>query len=196
MADKTEEIILTDKQERFVEEFIIDLSIKGAAERSELSYEYCRRLVTKSHILEAIEKAKRARSKRTQVDADWLLNHCAAMLEADAGDIMDEMGALKPIHDWPKIWRQMLNASDVKELYEYNAAGVKEKIGNLIKARFVAREKIIELTGKHVNIGAFRTNVEFTGNIGISFAEGLRNVGEQLKSQPKLLELIEVGLKD
>lgn len=38
--------------------------------------------------------------------------------------------------------------------------------------------------------------VEFSGDVGLSFSEGLKSVGEQLKSQPKLLELVEGGLKD
>ena len=155
MADQP----LTDKQERFVDEFIIDLSIKKAAKRSELSYDYCRQLVTKPHVLEAIEKAKAERSKRTKVDADWLLTHCSQMLTADIGDIVDELGHFKPIHDWPLIWRQMLNGTDIKELYEWetkeDGKKIKEKVGEIIKAKFVSREKVRELTGKHINVAAF-----------------------------------------
>lgn len=38
--------------------------------------------------------------------------------------------------------------------------------------------------------------VEFSGDVGLSFSQGLKAVGEQLKSQPKMLELVEGGLKD
>ena len=60
------------------------------------------------------------------------------------------------------------------------------QVGNTVGAIFALK-----------NMGwADNRGVEFSGDIGMSFSEGLRNVGEQLKSQPKLLELIEGGLKD
>ena len=43
---------LTDKQQKFVDSY--DGDIKKAAQKAGLSYGYCRRLVTKSHISEAI----------------------------------------------------------------------------------------------------------------------------------------------
>ncbi|MBN1125269.1 MAG: hypothetical protein JXA82_09690 [Sedimentisphaerales bacterium] len=44
---------MTVRQQRFVDCF--DGDIKAAAQKADLSYDYCRRLVTKSHILEAIQ---------------------------------------------------------------------------------------------------------------------------------------------
>ena len=51
--------MLTTKQKKFVEAY--DGSIKKAAEQSGLSYDYCRRLVTKPHILEALRERESTR---------------------------------------------------------------------------------------------------------------------------------------
>jgi len=50
---KVEEKKLTNKQHIFVDSYVGD--IKEAATKAKLSYDYARRLVTKSHILEAIK---------------------------------------------------------------------------------------------------------------------------------------------
>ena len=48
----TKSVKLTNKQQRFVDSY--DGDIKKTAKKAGLSYGYCRRLVTKSNILEAI----------------------------------------------------------------------------------------------------------------------------------------------
>ena len=79
------------------------------------------------------------------------------MLKADIGDILNELGGFKPVHDWPLIWRQMLSATEVKELFAYTADGgdVQQNVGQTIKAKFIARERILEIVGKHINVAAF-----------------------------------------
>ena len=169
MADK-----LTDKQQAFVNEYLVDLNATQAAIRAGYSEKTAKDIgcqnLAKLDIQQAIAKALKERSERTKVDSDWLLTHCSEMLKADIGDILDEVGQFKPIHDWPKIWRQMLSGVDIKELFAYTGGGdnCKEKIGELIKAKFVSREKILELTGKHVNVGAFTEKVEHSGEVNVN----------------------------
>ena len=152
---------LSAQHQAFVDEYIIDFNATKAAIRAGYTEKTARqqgsRLLSHADIQEAIRLAIEGRSKRTKVDADWLLTHCSQMLTADIGDILDELGHFKPIHDWPKIWRQMLNGTDIKEIFAYTGGeeGAKDKVGEIIKAKFVSREKIMELTGKHINVAAF-----------------------------------------
>ena len=76
------------------------------------------------------------------------------MLEADIGDILDEVGAFKSIHDWPKIWRQMVSGIDIRELFDWQDKQ-KVKVGEVAKLKLITREKLIELTGKHIGVRAF-----------------------------------------
>lgn len=68
---------LTEKQKRFVQEYLIDLNATQAAIRAgyseatakEIGYEN----LTKPHIAKAIQKAIDERSNRTDITADWVL---------------------------------------------------------------------------------------------------------------------------
>lgn len=72
---------LTAKQERFCEEYIVDLNATQAAIRagysdncaSEIGYEN----LSKPQIAERIAEMKAERSQRTKVDADWVLTQAS-----------------------------------------------------------------------------------------------------------------------
>ena len=92
------------------------------------------------------------------VDAKKLHIRWSEMFEADIGDIVNVDGAFKPIHEWPKVWRQMMSAMDVKEIFEPSKDGKDkawDKIGQLVKMRFIEQSKLGELLGKHKAVDAF-----------------------------------------
>lgn len=68
---------LTPKQERFVEEYLVDLNASEAARRAGYSDKTCgdigRQLLGKTHIKAALEKAKQERSTRTHVTQDYVI---------------------------------------------------------------------------------------------------------------------------
>lgn len=79
---------LTDKQKRFCEEYLIDLNATQAAIRAGYkNADIGRRLVTKSHVSEYIEKLKAERSQRTEITADRVLAELAAIAFSDRTDI-------------------------------------------------------------------------------------------------------------
>lgn len=123
----------------------------------------------KKHLWDAIAEAKDAISENTKIDAEFIRTRLAEMINADPCDIIDEdTGAYKRIHDWPIEWRRMLSAADVKELYEANAQGKQEKIGEIVKFKFIDKLKAYELLGKHVGVNAFSDKLKIEGAIGIS----------------------------
>lgn len=147
---------LTAKQERFVEEYLIDLNATQAAIRAGYSEKTAAAVghenLRKPKIAEAITAAQSERSERTKIDADWVLTRLAAEAEADVSDLYNENGGLKAVHDWPEIWRKGLVAGlDVEEL---TVEG--EVIGRVKKLKLSDRIKRIELIGKHVDVQAFR----------------------------------------
>ncbi len=76
---------LTPKQQRFVEEYLIDLNATQAAVRAgysqrtanEQGYEN----LTKPHIAAAISEAQQRRSERTEITQDWVLERLVAVAE-------------------------------------------------------------------------------------------------------------------
>lgn len=159
---------LNAKQERFVEEYLVDLNATQAAIRAGYSektaYSMGQRLLKHVEVAKLLAEAQAKRSERVQLDADWVLTRLAAEATADLADILDDAGALRPVSDWPLIWRQGLVAGF--EIQENEVDGV--KMGQTVKVKLSDRIKRIELIGKHVNVQAFRDQVHQTGAVTLN----------------------------
>lgn len=155
---------LTEKQKAFVEEYLVDLNATQAAIRAGYSQKTARKIgnenLTKPDIQQAIAEAKKERSERTKVNADWLLKRLADEAEADLADLYNDEGGLKPVHQWPKIWRQGLVAGvEVEQRWAY-IDGEKEPDGVVVKVKLSDRVKRLELIGKHIDVQAFKDQIQ------------------------------------
>ncbi len=160
--------LLDAREQRFVEEYPIDLDPEAAALRAGYAASTARTKAfgwvsrskcTKPHVLAAIAKALAARAERTKINADWVLRRLADEVTADLAEIYTEGGSLKPITEWPLLWRQGLVAGlDVDEDFE---DGV--KVGRVSKVKLSDRIKRLELIGKHVDVQAFTERKEIGG---------------------------------
>jgi phage terminase small subunit len=119
------------------------------------------RLLRNVKVAAYLEKMKAERSKRTNINADWLLNRLAEEAEADVADIYCEnTGALKPVHDWPLIWRQGL-VGGIEVLEEFEGSGADRiKIGETTKVKLSDRIRRLEMLGKHISVKAFEEQVK------------------------------------
>ena len=154
---------LTPKQAAFVAEYLIDLNASAAARRAGYSERTAEwqgpQLLGKTHVADAIAAAQAERAQRTQIDADWVLRRLAAMADADLSDLHNEDGTLKPVSEWPDVWRKGLIAG--VETEEIKLGG--EPIGQVRKVKIADRLKALELIGRHVAVGAWREKVEHSG---------------------------------
>ena len=163
---------LDAREARFVAEYLTDLDPKRAALASGYSkttaaskaYQWVSNSKVKPHVFEAVAAAQSARSQRTEIGSDWVLTRLHEEATADLADILDEAGVVRPVKDWPKIWRQGLVAGI--EVKEDHVEGV--KVGETVKIKLSDRIKRIELIGKHVNVQAFRDQVHNTGTISLT----------------------------
>lgn len=156
---------LAAKHQRFVEEYLKDLNGAQAAIRAGYSAktakEQASRLLTNANVLEALSEAQERRSKKTGIDAEWVLTRLAHESLADVADLYDENGGLKSVHDWPLIWRQGLVAGmDVEEIRENGAV-----VGVVRKVKLSDRIKRIELIGRHIDVQAFKDKIEQIGTM-------------------------------
>lgn len=91
---------LTPKQQRFVEEYLIDLNATQAAIRAGYSAKTAKqqggRLLTNVDVSEAVAAAQTERSEKTGVTVDWVLTEAAAMYEEAKAD-GDRKNALKAL---------------------------------------------------------------------------------------------------
>jgi len=85
---------LNAKQAHFVEEYLLDLNATQAAIRAGYSKktapEIGCQLLTKPHIAQVITEAKKARSERTEIDQDEVVNFWYSVLKGELGDINAE----------------------------------------------------------------------------------------------------------
>ncbi|OWK18306.1 hypothetical protein AJ88_03750 [Mesorhizobium amorphae CCBAU 01583] len=154
---------LTAKQARFVDEYLIDLNATQAAIRAGYAKSGARtegvRLLANAHIGASIAAGLKARSEKTKIDAEWLLTRLAEEALADVADLYDDAGNLKPMKEWPKVWRTGLVAGiDTQHEYE-TVDGKKKSVGVVRKLRLSDRIKRLELIGRHVDVQAFRERV-------------------------------------
>lgn len=150
---------LSNRHQKFVDEYLVDLNATQAAIRAGFSARTARKqayqLINRPDVQAAITEAQASRSERTRIDADWVLRRLADEADADLADLYDESGALKPVKDWPPIWRKGLVAG--VEVEELRSEG--EAIGVVRKVKLSDRIKRVELIGKHVGVQAFRDQV-------------------------------------
>jgi len=154
--------MLTAKQQRFVDEYLIDLNATQAAIRAGYSAATAGQggdqLLKNIEVAKAISERQVKRSTETQIDAAWVLTRLAAEATADIADIYGEDGQLLPVKQWPLIWRQGLVVG--VETEELSVEGV--AMGIVRKIKQSDRVKRLELIGRHVNVQAFKEQLEVT----------------------------------
>lgn len=154
---------LTDKQELFCKEYIIDLNATQAALRAGYSESSAKEIgcenLTKPNIQDRITELKSEREERLKVDADYVLRRLVDIDEMDVIDILNEHGGVKPISEWPKVWRQFISGFDISELFE-GSGDEREQVGLIKKIKWPDKVKNLELLGKHVNVQAWKEKIE------------------------------------
>lgn len=150
---------LTDKQEMFCREYLIDLNATQAAIRAGYSVKTANRiaakLLSKVDIQNRIAELKAKRNEDVGVDADYVLRRLVEIDQMDVLDILTSTGELRPVSQWPKVWRTTLSGLDVVEMSaEGNTAALLKKI------KWPDKVKNLELLGKHIKVQAFKEQVE------------------------------------
>lgn len=158
---------LTEQRKRFVEEYVADLNATQAAIRAGYSPKSAHvqgpKLLAKPGVAQAVKDALEARSKRTRINADWLLMRLADEVEADLADLYDDNGDLKPTNEWPKIWRQgLVSGIDLEVAQQLGDEAPEVRIK---KVRISDRLKRLELIGKHIDVSAFEERVRHSGEM-------------------------------
>ncbi|EPK3464679.1 terminase small subunit [Pseudomonas aeruginosa] len=154
---------LTKKQRLFVDEYLIDLNATQAAIRAgystrratEIGYQ----LLQRSEVAQAIQAAMAERSKRTEVEADYVIRRLREIDEMDVLDILEEDGSFRSIRDWPRAWRQFLSGIEIAELFE--GRGDDRRIaGVLRKVKWPDKLRNLELLSRHVGTESAALDLE------------------------------------
>lgn len=149
---------LTDKQEMFCQEYLIDLNASQAAIRAGYSAKTANRIgsenLSKPDIAKRIIELKSARNERVEINADYVLRRLVEIDEMDVLDILKDDCGLKQVHEWPKVWRTTLSGLDILTTVTNFDETTIENI--LKKIKWPDKVKNLELLGKHISVQAFR----------------------------------------
>jgi phage terminase small subunit len=153
---------LSDREERFVAEYMIDLNAQAALVRAGFNVRYpaqrASKLIADPRIKAAIAHAQAERAERTQTDADWVLRQAREVYERVVQQVEPALH--------PKTRRQ-LKTEDGRPLFTFNAA---------------AALRALEIIGKHVSVQAFEERVSMTADKEL--VEILQARGRQVSREP------------
>ncbi|EAN3479937.1 terminase small subunit [Salmonella enterica] len=129
-------------------------------------------------IQKRIAELMEERNKRLRVSADYVLLRLVEVDQMDVIDILNDDGTLKPIREWPKIWRTTLSGFDLSSTIMNMDETSIETI--LKKIKWPDKVKNLELIGKHVDVNAFKERLEVSGTVKIAdrMAKARRRVKE------------------
>lgn len=147
---------LTDKQQRFVEEYLIDLNATQAAIRAGFSVKNAGKigpeLLGKTRVKLAIDKAMAERSRRTGITQDRVLQELAKIAFVNATDVinMDEATI-----------RGDANREDTAAIASVKVKTIPGEEGDIVEreVKMCDKLKALELIGKHLGMFTDKVNV-------------------------------------
>ncbi|KLU66318.1 terminase small subunit [Desulfosporosinus acididurans] len=151
---------LTPKQQRFVEEYLIDLNATAAAIRAGYSPDTAKEIgcenLSKLNVRAYVDIALAERSKRTGVNAEVVVRELARIALANPARVVAEDGSI--IDGASEDDLAAIQAIKVKTKQTKAGVEVEREI------RFSDKNKALELLGKH--LGMFIERKELTGKDG------------------------------
>lgn len=130
-------------------------------------------------IQKRIAELMEERNKRLRVSADYVLLRLVEIDQMDVLDILNDDGTLKPIREWPKIWRTTLSGFDLSSTIMNMDETSIETI--LKKIKWPDKVKNLELIGKHVDVNAFRERLEI--DVKMTIAEKMAKARKRVQDQ-------------
>lgn len=153
---------MTPKQERFVQEYLIDLNATAAAKRSGYSAKTAHVIgqenLSKPEISAALAAAQQKRGERTEITADRVLKELARIAFFDIRKLYDESGALKNPKDLDDDTAAALTGIDIQETVIPGGEGA--PVITTRKAKVIDRTGALTLAMRHLGMLKDRLEVE------------------------------------
>ena len=147
---------LTDKQKKFVEEYLLDLNATQACIRagysskraSEIGYQ----LLQKTTVSEAISEALAERSRRTGINQDRVIQELARIAFVKITDVVDANGEIKRNASDDDL--ACIESYKVEDSDSINGSSSKREV------KLASKLRALELLGKHLGMFTDKVDVE------------------------------------
>ena len=167
------------RQQRFVEEYLIDPNATKAAIRAGYSKKTARSIgqenLTKPDIAAAIQQAQGERSERTQVTADMVVQELALHAFGRMGDFYSDTGRMLEVHEMPpEVQARLSSIKFTRERTHRTGDGVDETTVEeaMVEVKLWDKLSALTLLGRH--LGMFKDKVEHGGDV--SLFDALRRI--------------------
>lgn len=168
---------LTDKQQKFVEEYLIDLNATKAAIRAGYSVKNADKigsqLLGKTRVAEAVDCAIAKRSRRTGISQDRVLQELAKMGLADMRNfinIVDGEVRIKNMDDMsPEDSSCIQEISTTKTIKTFGDTEIETVV---TKIKLADKKASLELLGKHLGIFT-DLNIRFPDGVGVTIVNDI-----------------------
>lgn len=159
---------MTPKQARFVEEYLIDLNATQACIRAGYSAKTADRigpeLLGKTCVAEAIQKAKDARSVRTEITQDMVLKELALLGFSNMQDYMKAGPDGDPYLDFSNLSRDQAAALTEVTVEDYtDGRGEDARDVKRIKFKLADKRAALVDIGKHLGMFPTTAKMEHSG---------------------------------
>lgn len=164
---------LTDKQRRFVDEYLIDLNATQAAIRAGYSKKTAEQLayqqLQKTSVQGAIAERMKAREARTEITQDRVLQEYAKLAFLDPRRFYDEAGTLIPVNLLPADVAAALVGVDITESYDKEGqSAITTK-----KIKFIDKKGALDSVARH--LGMFIDKTEISGSMRVINAAEMKD---------------------
>jgi phage terminase small subunit len=167
---------LTPKQQRFVEEYLVDLNATQAAIRAGYSAKTAKEIgcenLTKPNIRACVDEALAERSKRTGINADRVLMELARLGFVNAVDVININEATV---------REEASRDDTAAIASVKVKTIPTEDGGEITEREIKlydKTKNLELLGKHLGLFTDKLEVKASINSTAKLDSLLNELGE------------------
>jgi phage terminase small subunit len=172
---------LTPKQQKFVEEYLLDLNATQACQRAgykvstQNADKLGSQLIGNARVKAAIQKKMDARSKRTEITSDRVLQELAKIGFGNIKNLYDSAGNLLHVQDMPpevtatiqEVTEEVLHGATAKVKGEVKGeeGDPEEVVGVVLRRKYKVADKkaSLELLGKHLKL--FTDKIELGGGL-------------------------------
>lgn len=173
---------LTDKQKRFVAEYLVDLNATAAARRAGYSEktacEQAARLLANAKVQAAVQEAKQARQERTEITQDMVLRETAKLAFFDIRKMFGKNGKPLDISELDADTSAALVGLDVHDIADNDG----DYVGFVKKYKMADKLKALELLGKHLGTWEPKDDGQKDESEEDDLSRSLRELGEELES--------------
>lgn len=167
--------MLTDKQARFVDEYLVDLNATQAAVRAGYSAktanEQGARLLANVSVQNAIRERQEVLKMKTEITQEWVVERYRRIVEGcDKRLFFNDDGSVKPPSQWSAEMGLAVAGFEVQELGDEGLAV------SVSKLRFQDAKAALDSLARH--LGMFKDKVEVS--VDESLAERLARAKERL----------------